>query len=95
MFQAAIEGYAEFGSAMVTAPEIEAILPGTLTIAVELAARFCTDALREDYFGWDPEHFSSHSEHSEVRAAGQLAAAFALRSQSPALEMIVAGAFGK
>lgn len=95
MFQAAIAGYAEFASAMMSPVEIEAILPGTLTIAVELAARFCADALREDYFGWDPDHFASHSEHSEVRAAGQLAAAFALRHQSATLEKIVADVFGK
>lgn len=95
IFTAAVEGYAEIAAALITRPEIDPILPGTLTICVELAARFCTDALREDYFGWDPGNFPSHSEHSEVRAAGQLAAALALQRQLAALGKIVAKTFRK
>jgi len=94
IFEAAIEGYAEEAMPSISALEIRAIVPATFTIGLELAARFCADALFEDFFGWIPERFSSHSEHSEVRAAGQLAAALSLRRQSTALERIVANAFG-
>lgn len=94
LFQAAVDGYAEHAAAMITNAESGSILPGTLTICVELAARFCTDALREDYFEWDARRFSSHSEHSEVRAAGQLAVAVALQRQWAALDRTVARAFG-
>ncbi|MBI2993484.1 MAG: phosphotransferase [Gammaproteobacteria bacterium] len=94
IFEAAIEGYAENAMQSISPGEVKAILPATLTIGIELAARFCADALFEDFFGWTPKRFGSHSEHSEVRAAGQLAAAQSLRRQSTALARILAGAFG-
>jgi len=53
----------------------EAALAATETIAAELAARFCRDALEESYFGWDPSRFASASAHNLLRARGQLALA--------------------
>jgi Ser/Thr protein kinase RdoA (MazF antagonist) len=85
MMLAGARGYAEHAAPWVTDAEIRGIAPATLTICVELAARFCADALNEDFFGWDPRRFPSHSEHSEVRAAGQLALSDSLRSQLPQL----------
>jgi Ser/Thr protein kinase RdoA (MazF antagonist) len=47
----------------------------TAAIAVELAARFCADAVNESYFRWDPSRFASASEHNQARTIGQLAVA--------------------
>jgi Ser/Thr protein kinase RdoA (MazF antagonist) len=73
-FRSALTGYASEARDWVTDAERDAIVPATLTIMVELAARFCADALQDRYFGWDPARFTSRSEHNLVRAAGQLAA---------------------
>jgi Ser/Thr protein kinase RdoA (MazF antagonist) len=78
---AAMAGYASVGRAFITATEWRAILPATLMITVELAARFCADALHESYFAWDRARFSSASSHNQARARGQLALAASLQSQ--------------
>lgn len=93
LFAAAVQGYAAATEGWITKAEQQSMVPATYRIYVELAARFCADALREDYFAWDPSRFTSHSEHSEVRAAGQLAAARSLLDQRGLLEEIVAKAF--
>ncbi|MCC7411523.1 MAG: phosphotransferase [Gammaproteobacteria bacterium] len=94
LFVAAITGYAATGGEGIEEREWRAIVPATATIQIELAARFCADALRESYFGWDPRRFDSRGEHNEVRAAGQLAAARALIRQRQQAHAIVAAAFG-
>jgi Ser/Thr protein kinase RdoA (MazF antagonist) len=67
VFAAACEGYGGIDR------EIAEILPdATAKIAVELAARFCTDALEENYFGWDKDRFPSSSEHNQRRCQAQL-----------------------
>ena len=53
IFQAAIAGYAAASPAFLTRRESASIVLGTQTIALELAARFCADALNESYFGWN------------------------------------------
>ena len=68
LFRAAVQGYAAAAPAGIGDAEWRAIVPATATILVELAARFCADALNERYFGWDPRRFGSRSEHNEVRA---------------------------
>lgn len=73
--RAALDGYASHAEGLLTRQEWLAIAPATLTIYLELAARFCADALNEEYFSWDAGRFNSHSEHSEIRARGQLSAA--------------------
>ena len=73
-FCSALEGYRKSSGELLTRNEWDAILPATLTIFIELSVRFCADALDEDYFGWDPKRFPSHSEHSQTRAASQLTA---------------------
>lgn len=89
-FGAALEGHAAGAPGLLSAPETAALVDSTRRIYVELAARFCADALNEDYFGWDPSLFPGHSEHSEVRAAGQLDAALAMARLAPELHRIVA-----
>ena len=44
-------------------------------IAIELAARFCADAINESYFRWDSARFATASEHNQARTLGQLALA--------------------
>ena len=53
LFAAALEGYADETQGLLLPEEAAAIPAATLTIATELAARFCADALREQYFAWD------------------------------------------
>lgn len=93
LFEAAVGGYAGIGAAFVSEAEWRAFVPATERIFVELAARFCADALRECYFGWDPSRYRSRGEHNEVRAAGQLAGAAALASVRARAQAIVADAF--
>ena len=91
--RAALRGYARHAGVLLTREEWLAIPAATLTIYLELAARFCADALNEDYFSWDADRFSSHSEHSEVRARGQLNAANSLLNQFDELADTVNKAF--
>lgn len=92
-FRAALEGHATGAPDLLSRDEVGALVGATRIICVELAARFGADALNEDYFGWDPKRFPGHSEHSEVRAAGQLAMALALARQASDLHRIVASLF--
>lgn len=94
IFAAAIEAYAEATSGLLTPAERAALVLGVETIATELSARFCADALNERYFGWDAARFRTRGEHNELRARSQLAVARSVRAQRPALEKIVARAFG-
>ncbi|MGE0386575.1 MAG: phosphotransferase enzyme family protein [Gammaproteobacteria bacterium] len=93
LFAGAVSGYAAVAAPFVTAQEYEAFVPATLTIFVELAARFCADALAETYFGWDAGRYATRGEHNEVRAAGQLAAARALQAVAARAGAIVRDAF--
>lgn len=92
-FAAALEGYAAGSAGLLTEPEWRAIPAATLTIAVELAARFCADALAERYFGWDAARFADASAHNRARTRGQLEVAAATRAALPELETAAARAF--
>jgi Ser/Thr protein kinase RdoA (MazF antagonist) len=93
-FDAAIVGYAEAAQGLLTPPEWSAIPRGALTITVELAARFCADALRESYFGWNRARYESSSAHNQARTRGQLLLAAGIRAELDALEELTAQAFG-
>jgi len=93
LFDAGLRGYAATAGAWITPAEQAAIAPATLTIIVELAARFCADALNENYFGWDAQRFASRSEHNQVRAAGQMSLARSCRSVYAQLQASVERAF--
>lgn len=95
LFRDAMDGYAEVARGWIQRDEWSAIVEATHTILVELAARFCADALNECYFGWNPERFGSRTEHNQVRAAGQLTVAESLVAQSQDLEAIVVAAFDR
>jgi Ser/Thr protein kinase RdoA (MazF antagonist) len=92
-FEAAVEGYAAAAGALPGPAERDVLVDATLTIYVELAARFCADALEECYFGWNAGRFASRSEHNEARAGSQLAAARALAAQRDAAAAVVRRAF--
>jgi Ser/Thr protein kinase RdoA (MazF antagonist) len=93
-FDAAIEGYAEAAQGFLTPEEWSSIPRGALTITVELAARFCLDALRESYFGWNRLRYESSSAHNQARVRGQLLLADGIRAQLDELEAKTAEAFG-
>lgn len=80
LFEAAIRGYAAGATRGVppTAAEWASIPGGIERIALELAARFATDALEESYFGFDPK-FGGRGEHNLLRAVGQHGLAGAVR----------------
>ncbi len=71
-YAAAIEGYASAARGLLGPQEWGAIADGTLTITVELAARFCADALRERYFRWDEHRYATSSAHNQARTRAQL-----------------------
>jgi len=89
LFEAGVAGYLSEAAGWIRLDEARAIVPATRTILVELAARFCADALNESYFAWDPTRFPSRTAHNQVRAAGQLAVARALDARQQRAEDIV------
>jgi Ser/Thr protein kinase RdoA (MazF antagonist) len=93
VFEAAIAGYADAAGSMLTPDEREALPLGAETISLELAARFCADALLESYFGWNPAKFPSRSLHNLARAESQLAVAQSIRAQRTALAAFIRSAF--
>ncbi|HEY6877543.1 MAG TPA: phosphotransferase [Polyangiales bacterium] len=92
VFEAALTGYAE-DARWLTVEEREALVLGFETISLELAARFCADALNESYFGWNPKKFASRSLHNLARAESQLSLATSVAKHRPALEQIVRARF--
>jgi len=94
LFGYAIGAYGQRARALLQQEEIASIVSGIETIALELAARFCADALEESYFGWDPKRFESRGEHNEARARSQLLLARSVRAQRGELERQVVQAFG-
>jgi hypothetical protein len=98
VFAAAVHGYAEGAAAarFALAPgEPEAIVPGLVTISLELASRFCTDAFEDRYFGWNAAKFPSRREHNRVRAAGQLNLARAVLARRGEAEALCARVFSR
>jgi len=80
-YGAGLQGYMSSAPDFISDAEWASILPATQIIYVELAARFCADALNEDYFSWDSNRFASHSEHSQLRAISQFNAYKSLKAQ--------------
>ncbi|MDB4987109.1 MAG: hypothetical protein JWN04_2287 [Myxococcaceae bacterium] len=93
IFEAAIAGYAEASPDFLTREEVASLVLGAQTIALELSARFCADALQESYFGWSPKKFPSRSEHNRIRASSQLSVATSIETQRSTLEQLVSAHF--
>lgn len=87
LYRAATEAYRHASGGLLTPDELRSLPAGLETIALELAARFCADALREAYFGWDAQRFASRAEHNLVRARSQLSLADSVRRQRAALAL--------
>ena len=72
-----------------TAPERRSLVPSIERICLELAARFCADAVRNSYFREDREAHPEPGRHNLVRARGQLALAASAREARTECERIV------
>ena len=89
LFRASLRGFRRGAGDMRLDPlEIELLGRGVLTIAVELAMRFLTDALEERYFSFDPARFASRGHHNLARAVGQAELAKSVMADLSALERI-------
>jgi hypothetical protein len=93
LFTAALSGYAAGASGFVGAAEAGQLVPGTLRVTLQLAARFAADVVNQSYFGWDPTRFASRAEHNLIRARGQLSLARSLADQRRAADAVVARCF--
>ncbi|HEY8428942.1 MAG TPA: phosphotransferase [Sandaracinaceae bacterium] len=93
IFEAALLGYAEAAPGLLSHDEIESIVPGVETIAVELASRFAADVYEDRYFGYDASRFASRVDHNLARARAQLSLARSVAAQRDALSAIARRAF--
>jgi Ser/Thr protein kinase RdoA (MazF antagonist) len=73
IWAAAVRGWVRGRGGPTTLEERRAILLGLEWIALELAARFATDALVEAYFGWDRARWPDRGTHNLARARAQWA----------------------
>ena len=73
LFGASLDGYRDGLARALDSDERAALLHGVEWIALELAARFAADALRDRYFGWDANRYGSRPDHNLARARSQLA----------------------
>lgn len=94
LFASAMNGYAEKTREFLQPQEWQSFVPAARIIMVELAARMCTDALRESYFGWNDQRFPDRSTHNQVRAEGQLNLHASFCKYLGEAEVAVATAFG-
>jgi len=91
IFAAAIRGFRAVADPIVSVDERRSIVIGLETVCLELAARFCVDVFRDDYFGWDPTRFASRRDHNLARARGQLALGLAVRARrADAMDVVLA-----
>jgi Ser/Thr protein kinase RdoA (MazF antagonist) len=80
IFERAMRGFRAVAGAVVAPAELRAVVAGLEVVCLELAARFCVDVFRDDYFGWDASRFPSRRAHNLVRARGQLALGRSVRA---------------
>lgn len=88
-FAASLEGWLSTGPALETA-ERSAIVPGIERICLELAARFCADALQNRYFREDRERYPEIGTHCLARARAQLRLAEDVAARTSDLDTVVA-----
>ncbi len=72
--------------------ERRGLVPGIERICLELAARFCADAVRNTYFREDRERWPEPGAHNLLRARGQLSLALSARAERSECEAVVATA---
>lgn len=88
LFEAGLRGYVGAIGDRVPRAEIAPLPQQTQLIALELAARFCADALDESYFNWNRERYPSASDHNIERTISQLALARSVEQQLSSIERI-------
>ncbi|MDH3507179.1 MAG: phosphotransferase, partial [Gammaproteobacteria bacterium] len=93
LYRSALAGYAREAKLFITEAEWRGFPAATLRITVELAARFCADALEECYFSWDRDRFASASAHNQARATSQLHLAETIAAELARLEIETERAF--
>jgi Ser/Thr protein kinase RdoA (MazF antagonist) len=86
---AVLRGYARARRGAVSRDELASALDGFETVSIELASRFASDAVVDQYWGWDATRFASRREHNLLRARGQLALSKAVRARRAALVEVV------
>jgi Ser/Thr protein kinase RdoA (MazF antagonist) len=94
-FKAALEGYGESGKRLLSQDEIAPLPYAAQVIALELASRFCSDALEECYFGWDSSRFPDAGSHNLVRAANQYSLARSITLEADRIKLLVFKILGK
>ncbi len=72
-----------------TGPELRSLVPSIERICLELAARFCADAVRNSYFREDRETYPEPGGHNLIRARGQLTLAADARRKRAECQRIV------
>jgi len=87
LLAAAWRGYRGPMAGTLSAAERELLVPGILTICLELSARFARDVLDDEYFGWDATRFSSRAAHNLVRARGQASLHRSLAAQRASITL--------
>jgi Ser/Thr protein kinase RdoA (MazF antagonist) len=88
IFEAVVTGYLGRSQSL-TGEEKARLVAGFARIALELAARFLTDAVYDCYFAWNPKVAPSRSAHNLLRAEGQAVLAAEVVRRRAELEAIV------
>lgn len=89
LFEAAVAGYLA-QSTSVTRDERRRIVHGVGRIALQLASRFCADAVTCSYWAWDAAVAPTQRAHNLLRAEGQLNLARQVAARRAELERLVA-----
>ena len=74
-----------------TEGELQSLVPGIERITLELASRFCADALHNSYFREDRKRYPEAGTHNLLRARGQLTLARSANEMRRECERIVLG----
>lgn len=91
LFEASARGWMH-EAPVLSVLERDSLAPGIERICLELAARFCGDALRNSYFREDRQRWPLAGAHNLARAQGQLNLARSARDQVAACRAILSGA---
>ena len=92
--ESSMTGYAREAKDFLIEQEWRALPTATLTITVELAARFATDALIENYFNWNPNRYATASEHNQLRALSQVRLAQSIQTQWNSIQNVIWSSVG-
>ena len=88
IFEASAKAWLQTGPELV-ADERQNLVLGIERICLELASRFCTDAVRQTYFRENRNRFPKPGTHNLSRAASQLQVARSVRTQRQDAERII------